>query len=151
MAVQNIWEKFDKMIDTKALKEDAARAAEQGDFPEVPHGTYEVKIEKLELGESKSSGNPMLVCWMKILDGPYKGQRLFYNQTLHVGFGMHKANEFLRSLDSGLDIHFESFKQYYDLLLDVHEAIDGKLEYAVEYSEERGFKTFKIVDVFEVA
>jgi len=147
----NIWEKFDKMIDTKALKEEAERAAEQGNFVEVPHGTYEVRIEKLELGQSKSSGNPMMVCWMKILDGPYKGQLLFYNQTLHTGFGIHKANEFLRSLDSGLDIHFESFKQYYDLLLDVHEAIDGKLEYAVEYGEERGFKTFKIVEVFEVA
>lgn len=145
----NIWEKFDKTIDTKALKEDTKRAAEQGDFPEVPHGTYEVKIEKLELGESKN-GNPMMVCWMKILDGQYKGQRLFYNQVLHVGFGIHKANEFLRSLESGIDIEFDSFKQYHELLLDVHEAIDGKLEYAVEYGEERGYNTFKIVDVFEV-
>ena len=150
MAVQNIWEKFDKMIDTKALKEEVARAAEQGDFPEVPHGTYEVKIEKLELVESKS-GKPMMTCWMKILDGPYKGQRLFYNQVMHVGFGIHKANEFLRSLDSGIEIEFESFKQYNDLLLDVHEAIDGKLEYVVEYGEDnKGFKTFEIKEVFEV-
>lgn len=145
-----IWEKFDKKIDTKALKEDAAKAAEQGDFPEVPHGTYEVSIEKLELGESKN-GNPMMVCWMKILEGPYKGQRLFYNQVLHVGFGIHKANEFLRSLDSDVDIQFESFKQYNDLLLDVHEAIDGKLEYVVEYGEDnKGFNTFEIKEVFEV-
>src|SRR5690606_32566074 len=95
-----IWEKFDKMIDTKALKENAAKAAEQGDFSEVPHGKYEVSIEKLELGESKN-GNPMMVCWMQILDSEYKGSYIFYNQVLHVGFGVHKANEFLRSLDSG--------------------------------------------------
>ena len=145
----NVWEKFDEMIDTKALKEEVEKAAEQGDFPEVPHGTYEVKIEKLELVESKS-GKPMMTCWMKILDGEYKGQRLFYNQVLHVGFGIHKANEFLRSLDSGLDIEFENFKQYNDLLLDVHEAIDGKLEYAVKYGEDRkGFNTFEIVEVFD--
>lgn len=146
---KSVWEKFDEMIDTKALKEEVEKAAEQGDFPEVPHGTYEVKIEKLELVESKS-GKPMMTCWMKILDGEYKGQRLFYNQVLHVGFGIHKANEFLRSLDSGLDIEFENFKQYNDLLLDVHEAIDGKLEYAVKYGEDRkGFNTFEIVEVFD--
>lgn len=147
---KSVWEKFDEMIDTKALKEEVEKASEQGDFPEVPHGTYEVKIEKLELVESKS-GKPMMTCWMKILDGEYKGQRLFYNQVLHVGFGIHKANEFLRSLDSGLDIEFENFKQYNDLLLDVHEAIDGKLEYAVKYGEDRkGFNTFEIKEVFEV-
>lgn len=146
---KSVWEKFDEMIDTKALKEEVEKASEQGDFPEVPHGTYEVKIEKLELVESKS-GKPMMTCWMKILDGEYKGQRLFYNQVLHVGFGIHKANEFLRSLDSGLDIEFENFKQYNDLLLDVHEAIDGKLEYAVKYGEDRkGFNTFEIVEVFD--
>lgn len=147
---KSVWEKFDEMIDTKALKEEVEKASEQGDFPEVPHGTYEVKIEKLELVESKS-GKPMMTCWMKILDGEYKGQRLFYNQVLHVGFGIHKANEFLRSLDSGLDIEFENFKQYNDLLLDVHEAIDGKLEYAVKYGEDRkGFNTFEIKEVFDV-
>lgn len=145
----NIWEKFDKSIDTKALKEDASKASAQGDFPEVPHGTYEVRIEKLELVAAKSSGNPMVSCWMKIIDGPYKGQRLFMNQTVHVGFGLHKANDFLRALDSGVDIVFESFKQYNDLLLDVHEAIDGKTEYGVEYGEEKGYNTFKIVDVFD--
>lgn len=146
---KSVWEKFDEMIDTKALKEEVEKASEQGDFPEVPHGTYEVKIEKLELVESKS-GKPMMTCWMKIIDGQYKGQRLFYNQVLHVGFGIHKANEFLRSLESGLDIEFENFKQYNDLLLDVHEAIDGKLEYAVKYGEDRkGFNTFEIVEVFD--
>lgn len=146
----NVWEKFDEMIDTKALKEEVEKAAEQGDFPEVPHGTYEVEIEKLELTESKS-GKPMMTCWMKIIDGQYKGQRLFYNQVLHVGFGIHKANEFLRSLESGLEVKFENFKQYNDLLMDIHEAIDEKLEYAVEYDQDKkGFNTFKIVEVFEV-
>lgn len=143
-----VWDKFDKMIDTKALKEDAAKAAEQGDFPEVPHGTYEVKIEKLELVESKS-GKPMLTCWMEILDGQYKGQRLFMNQVMHVGFGIHKANEFLRSLDSGVDVEFENYTQFNSMVLDIHEAIDGISEYAVEYGEEKGYSTFKITDVFD--
>jgi len=146
----NIWDKFDKTIDTKALKEDAAKASEQGDFPEVPHGTYEVKIEKLELVESKS-GKPMLSCWMNILDGQYKGQRLFMNQVMHVGFGIHKANDFLRSLDSGVEVEFENYTQFNSMVLDIHEAIDGISEYAVEYGEEKGYSTFRITNVFDAA
>ena len=146
----NIWEKFDKSIDTAALKNDIEKSAENsGDYKEVPAGTYEVKITKLELTESKS-GKPMMSCWMQILDGEYKNSYIFYNQVLHVGFGIHNANEFLRSLDSGVDITFENFKQYNDMLLDVHEAIDGQIEYAIEYGENnKGYKTYKIVDVFD--
>ncbi|MNW40406.1 hypothetical protein D3C74_175200 [compost metagenome] len=148
MTTQNIWEKFDKSIDTKALKEDAAKAADQGDFPEVPHGTYEVKFEKLEQVVSKT-GKPMISAWLKILDGEYKGQRLFYNQVMHVGFGLSQAVKFLSSLDSGVDVKFENFGQFNDLVLDIHEAIDGVSEYAIEYGEEKGYNTFKIVDVFD--
>lgn len=146
----NIWEKFDKSIDTKALKEDAANAAEgSSDFKEVPVGTYEVKITKLELVESKT-GKPMMACWMKVLDGEYEGSLIFYNQVLHVGFGIHNANEFLRSLDSGVEVRFESFKQYAEMLLDIHEAIDGKTEYALEYGQNnKGYNTYKITEVFD--
>lgn len=146
----NVWEKFDKAIDTKALKEDLKAAQEnKQEFREVPQGNYEVKIEKLELAESKN-GNPMMVCWMKILDGEYKNQKLFYNQVLHVGFGIHKACEFLRSLDSGINVIFDSYKQFNELLLDIHETIDGSFEYAVEYGEDKkGYSTYEIKEVFE--
>lgn len=149
----NIWDKFDKAIDTKALQEDAKAAAEnkRGEYKEVPSGRYEVKITKLELGESKSE-KPMLVCWMQILDGEYKGSYIFMNQVLHVGFGIHKANDFLRSLESGLEIRFETFKQYNDLLLEIHETIDGSMEYAIEYGEDKkGYKTYKVVETFDAA
>jgi len=149
MAV-NVWEKFDKAIDTTALKEDLKAAQDnKQEFRDVPQGNYEVKIEKLELVESKS-GKPMMACWMKILDGEYKNQKLFYNQVIHVGFGIHKACEFLRSLESGIDVIFDSYKQFNDLLLDIHEVIDGKFEYAVEYGEDKkGYSTYEIKEVFE--
>jgi hypothetical protein len=148
----SIWEKFDKSVDVAALKEDAKQAAENNqEFREVPNGKYEVKIQKLELAESKA-GKPMLSCWMKILDGDYKGSLIFYNQVLNVGFGIHNANEFLRSLDSGIEVSFESFKQYAQLLMDIHEVIDGKSEFELEYGENnKGYKTYKIVTVFEAA
>ncbi|MHB1654405.1 MAG: DUF669 domain-containing protein [Desulfitobacteriaceae bacterium] len=145
----NVWEKFDKAIDTKALKEDALAAQENNqEFREVPKGHYEVKIEKLELVESKT-GKPMMACWMKILDGEYKGQLIFYNQVIHVGFGIHKATEFLRSLESGRDVQFDNYKQFNEMLLDIHEAIDGNFEYEVDYGEDKkGFGTYVIKEVF---
>jgi hypothetical protein len=69
---------------------------------------------------------------------------------LTTGFGIHMANEFLRSLESGVEINFEHFKQYNDMLLDITEAIETeKLEYVLDYGEnDKGYKTYKIEDVF---
>ena len=148
--MSNIWDKFDKEIDIDGLARDAKEAAENGgNFKEVPHGQYEVKVDKMELKESKT-GKPMLSIWFKILNGEYKNSLIFYNQVLSTGFGLHNANEFLRSLDSGIDIEFKNFKQYNDLILDVYEAIDGNAEYAIDYSEgKNGFSNYKITDVFD--
>ena len=146
----SIFDKFDKMVDVEGLKQDAKDAAENKmEFKEVPEGRYEVKIDKMELTESKK-GRPMLTVWMKILEGEYKGQLIFYNQVVDMGFGLHNANEFLRSLDSGLDVTFENFRQYGNLIMDIHEAIDGKLEYGLKYGKNsKGYNTYEITDVFE--
>lgn len=142
--------KFDKKVDLEGLKSDIKEAESNGgDFKEVPHGNYEVKIQKLELGESKK-GDPMFICWMKILSGDFKNSLIFMNQVVTQGFQIHIVDDFLRSLDSGVDVGFESYAQYADMIMDVAEAIDGNLEYAVEYGENKGFNTFKITDVFEV-
>lgn len=146
----NIWDKFDEMVDVEGLKEDMKNAAENGgNFREVPEGNYEVAINKMELTKSKTN-RPMLTVWMKVLEGEYKGQLIFYNQVVDIGFGLHNANEFLRSLDSGLDVTFENFNQYGNLIMDIHEAIDGILEYGLKYGKNnKGYNTYEITDVFE--
>ena len=104
----------------------------------------------MELKESKT-GKPMLSIWFKILDGQYKNSLIFYNQVLSTGFGLHNADEFLKSLDSGINVEFVNFKQYNNMILDIVEAIDGVLEYGLEYSEgKNGFSNYKITDVFDV-
>lgn len=151
--MSNIWEKFDKNIDIEGLKKDAEEAKNNGgDFKEVPHGDYEVEVNKLEPKVSKK-GDPMLSIWFKILSGEYKGSLIFYNQVLSNGFGLHKANEMLRSLDSGVEVKFENFNQYQNLLMDIAEAIDGKLEYALSYTANKKnpkFSEYEIKDIFEV-
>ena len=91
----NIWDEFDKAIDTEGLAKDVEEAAENGGRREVPHDTYEVAVTKLELVKSKK-GDPMVTCWMKILEGEYKGSLIFMNQVVTQGFQIHIANEFLR-------------------------------------------------------
>ena len=76
----NIWDKFDKMADLKSLAEDVKTAAENGgSYKEVPFGDYEVAIDKLELTASKA-GDPMVSVWFKVVDGEFKGSRIFMNQ-----------------------------------------------------------------------
>lgn len=144
--------KFDAQVDIEGLKHDIQDAAANGggDFKEVPLGAYEVKIKKLELKLSKK-GDPMVSCWMQILEGNYKGQLLFMNQVVTKGFQLHIANDFLRSLESGVPVQFETYSQYAQLLMDIAEAIDGKKEYALDYGEKKGFNTFKITEVYDAA
>lgn len=144
--------KFDKAMDLEGLKNDIEEAKENGggDFKEVPAGKYEIKIEKLELSISKK-GDPMLVCWMKILEGEYEGSMIFMNQVVTQGFQIHIVNKFLRSLGTQHNVEFESYSQYANLILDIAEAIDGTYEYLVDYGQTaKGFNTFKIEDIFEV-
>lgn len=148
----NIWEKFDKAIDTEGLAKDVEEAAENGGRREVPHDTYEVAINKLELTESKK-GDPMLTCWMKIVEGEYKGSLIFMNQVVRQGFQIHIANEFLRSLCSEMaepiDIHFKTYEQYCNMIMDIMEAIDNNFEYQLDYRENsKGYNEFEIKEVY---
>ena len=140
--------KFDKKIDLSNLKSDIVAASEHnvGDYKEVPHGQYEVKVEKLELKESKS-GKPMVSAWFRIVAGDFENSVLFMNQVVEQGFQIHIVNEFLRSLESK-EVQFESYTQYAQLLDDILDDIEGA-EFAVEYGENRGFSTFKITEIFE--
>lgn len=146
--------KFDKSVDLEGLKNDVNEAAANsgGTFKEVPHDKYEVEINKLELTLSKKKKDPMLSCWMKIVEGEYEGSMIFMNQVVTEGFQIHIANKFLRSLVDGLpiEVEFESYKQYAELILDIAEAIDGKREYLVDYGENKGFNTFDIEEVYDV-
>lgn len=143
--------KFDSMFDLDGLKKDIENAAGNTFSNEpVPHGKYEVAVQKLELVASKSSGKPMLSCWFKIVNGPQENRLLFMNQVITQGFQIHLANEFLRSLGSGIAIEFSSYSQYGELIMDIFEAIDGNKEYAVKYGERKGYDTYEIEEVFDL-
>lgn len=150
----NIWDEFDKAIDTEELAKDVADAAENGGRSrrEVPHDTYEIAIHKLELVKSKK-GDPMVTCWMKIVEGEYKGCLIFMNQVIGQGFQIHIANQFIRSLvgemENAPEIQFVTYNQYGNLLMDIMEAIDDTFEYQLDYRENnKGYNEFEIKEVY---
>ena len=153
--MENIFEKFNTMIDIEGLKEDVAKAAEnKGDFVDVPFGNYEVSIEKLELGatgpQSKTPGAPMAKVWFNIVAGEFKGQKIFMNQMLTSGFGIHKMNQFMESLETGIPVSFDDFEQYNDLMKMVFNSVDNdKAEFQLAYTQNnKGYSVYEIVQRF---
>ena len=152
----NIFEKWDNAVDMEGLQRDIQEAQENGggDYKDVPHGKYEVAIEKMELKASKTKGDPMVSVWMKVVgDSEFKGSLIFMNQVITQGFQIHLANEFLRSLiqdcTDAPEVEFKSYSQYANLIMDIHEMIADSFEYALDYGvTKKGFDTFSIEEVY---
>lgn len=145
--------KFDEQVNSQQLAKDVAAAAENNQqFEETPAGTYVGKVEKLEIGETKD-GRPMLKVMFRITEGDYEKRCLFANRVLYGTKNdanmIASAVGFLNSLDSGIDVVFESYSQFNELVLDIFEEINDALEYEVAY-DPNAFQSISIKDVFEV-
>lgn len=155
----DLYDEFDEQFGSDDLRKDVEQAESgEGNGKEVPHNVYEVKITKLELVKSKTSSQPMLTCWFKIVAGDYTNQMIFMNQVINTtnanarGFQLHKCNEFLRSLKTSLPVNFESFKQYGRLIYDIMGEIEDKREFQLNYSKDtKGYSEYKIEKIFEMS
>ena len=151
----DIFEKWNESTDLKGLQKDIKDAQEnKREYDEVPYGEYEVKVDKIELKATKTDQMPMTSIQFRIINGKYKNSCLFFNKkiggTKNDGLMIHQSNEFLRSMDTGIDVEFVDYKQYAELLLDVAEACDtNKLEFAIKYEDNKGYDKFTITAVFE--
>lgn len=148
----NMFEKWNNNTDLAGLRSDIAEAEKNGgnaEYKKVPHDTYEVKLDKLELKSSKK-GDPMVTAQFTILNGEYKKYKLFMNQVITQGLQISIVKNFLRSMDTEYDINFIDYQQFADLLLDVAEYCDeNKLEFALKYEDNKGYDKFTITEVFE--
>jgi hypothetical protein len=151
MGMNEMFAKFNEMVDVAGLQKDVETAASNdGDFVEVPYGDYEVKVSKIELGatgeKSKTPGAPMAKVWFDIIAGDLKGQKIFMNQMLTSGFGVHKMNQLLDSLETGVTVVFEGFEQYADLFKQIFDLVDGKAEYQLHYDvNNKGYSIYEII------
>lgn len=145
------FEKWNSMINAEEYKKDIREIEKNGggQFEEIPHGIYEVVVEKLELAATKN-GDPKMECWFKVLEGEHKNGMIFMNQVILQPFQIHQANQLLRSLDTDVDVEFTGrYDEYANTIADVFEEA-SKLAYGLEYGQnKKGYNTFKITDVFE--
>lgn len=149
------FDKINRSVDLEGLRKDVENASANGtgDFPTVPAGKYEVALVSMEIKGTKKDNRPMLAASFKILSGEYKNQRLFMNRVIYGtkndGNMIKSAVGWLNSLESGVEVAFQDYKQFSDLVMEVGEAIDGKIEFAVEYDPDQ-FNSIKIVEIFDV-
>lgn len=149
----SVFDKWNKAIDVEGLAKDTKEVEANGgtgDYADVPVGTYEVKIEKMELKES-SKGDPMFSAWFRIIQGDWKNNLLFMNAVITQGFQIGNVNRFLRSLDAVEEVEFKDYSQYNDLIMDIMEAIDeAGLEYLLEYKKNnKDFPVYTVKEVYE--
>lgn len=116
---------------------------------EVPHGEYEVKIEKMELTATKETRKPMVSIGFKIVAGDYKNSMIFMYQVITEGFQIHIVNEFLRDLatDTDVNVEFKTYNQYGNMIMDIKEVLDESgVEFALDYGENKqGYSVFKTI------
>ena len=149
------FDKINRSVDLEGLRKDVENASENGtgDFPTIPAGKYEVALVSLEIKGTKKDNRPMLAASFKILSGEYKNQRLFMNRVIYGtkddGRMIKSAVGWLNTLESGVDVAFHDYTQFADVVMDVAEAVDGKIEFAVEYDDSQ-FNSIKIVEIFDV-
>lgn len=145
--------KFNKEFPADKMKEQIKEAKENSGGSNLPDGEYKVTLDKMELTQS-SKGALMIKAQFRIIAGEHKKQCIFVNRVLtgtkNDGFMMIKANEFLESLDSGIDVVFEDWEQYNDLILDIAEAVqEDKLQYLVVLDTDGKYQNFDIADIID--
>ena len=157
----SIFDKYAKKINAEELaksqKEITENANGGGDYKEVPFGTYEVKVEQMEAKLSKEKKNPMVSIWFKILKGDYKDSMIFYNGVFHEDWMRHRVVDFLSAIldddthkaEINLILKDSNINEVNDFVMDIHEQINGKLEYLLDYGQKKGFNTYTIEEVFD--
>ena len=147
------WQNFDLKIDNNLLNDIANASTNSGEFEELPLGRYEVKINSMELTQSKK-GDPMTKTIFEVVQGQYKGRYIFKNSVIYKGdrndaWRLKQEIDFINSLQPSNQVNFYSFsdfeKQVSDAFADVN---SRKLEYLIEIKEKNNFRIYSVVEVY---
>lgn len=155
----SIFDKYNNAINAEELaaSKQEIESNAGGNYEEVPVGKYEVKVDKMECKHSKS-GNLMVTIWFKITTGKYENSLIFYNGVFYEDWMRHRVAKILSDLlDDGdhtpeinLILKSGDMGTINNFCLDVHESIDGRFEYLLDYGQKKGYNTYTIAEVYEV-
>jgi hypothetical protein len=159
--MSSIFEKYASKINQEELaasqQEIQENASNGGQREEVPVGKYEVKVDKLECKKSKA-GNLMVSIWFRILSGKFEKSVIFYNGVFHEDWMRHRVAKILSDLlDDGdrqaeinLILKSGNLDEINNFCMDIHESVEGRLEYLLDYGQNKGYQTYTIAEVYEV-
>lgn len=154
------FDKFDKMVDNKALK---AQMDAAPTYDDVPKGTYICDIEKMEVKPTKAGDKLMLAVQMGItetVDAPktQNKRKIFMNRTICGNKCTEKWNDGIaikgvitwleKLLDDGDHIEFENYSKFAEEVLDIYQDICPNIEVKVNYDPD-GFNPIEIVEVYD--
>lgn len=151
---------FDDAIDADQFQKDleAAKASATDDYPEVPAGKYNVKIDLMEIKATKTDKVPMFSARCRILDGEYKNQCVFFNRKIYGNKESDKWNDakavqtvitWLDKLQTETIPEFKSYKQFNDCVLDIFDECEQyNLTMQIDYDPD-AFNTIKILEVYD--
>ena len=115
-----------KTIDLTQFDDDfrSESPAERGDMESVPDGKYQVQVEKVELTEAQSTGNPMLKWTLRIIAPRHINRMMWRNSVftpntlkfiktdLHIcGLDLEKLSDLPKHLGKLLDVKLEVTKR----------------------------------------
>jgi hypothetical protein len=98
--------------------------AERGEFESVPDGKYQVNVEKVELTEAQTSGNPMLKWTLRVIAPKFVNRLIWRNNVithntlkyvktdLHLcGLDLERLSDLPKHLKKLLDVKLEVTKK----------------------------------------
>ena len=147
------WQNFDLKIDNNLLNDIVNASSNNGEFEELPLGRYEVKINSMQLTQSKN-GDPMTKTIFEVVQGQYKGRYMFKNSVIYKGdrndaWRLKQELNFINSLQPNSQVNFYSFSDFEKQISNAFADINSrKLEYLVEIKEKNNFRTYSVIEVY---
>lgn len=150
---------FDDKVDLDELQKEVENANDT-DFEDVPDGKYIVSIEKMEIKLTKAQDKLMFAVQCKIKEGEQANRMIFFNRVISSNKNTEKWNDgkAIKSVCTWVNklldedeepVDFVNYQDFADQILDVFQAIQGKIEMEVTYAADK-FNPITIEEVFDL-
>lgn len=149
---------WDNEIDTNAVAREVMKAqANTGQWEKVPYGSYFVAVDDIYLNKSKKGKKQMVVQFVIVEHDTLQGKLitaffgLEHPEERKVGFMIHNAHEFLRSLKTSVVIQgFQGFGKLNEYIAAIKEDIKANgWEYKLRFAQDKGYDTYTIEEKFD--
>ena len=151
---------FDAKMDPN-LQDDVKNAKE---YEDVPNGDYIVSVDKMEVKTTKAGDKLMFAVQMSIKENSdgsksnQKGCKIFFNRVIsgnrvsenwNDGKAIKSVITWLDKLETDLIPEFVNYSDFAELVLDIFQEIQGKVELDVTYKAS-DFNPVSINEVYDI-